>query len=260
VVLHAHEWGPPDGPAVLVIHGVRNIGARYRRLAEDGLPRHRVVAPDLRGHGRSTWQPPWDVATHVDDLVRLLDARGIGRTDVVAHSFGGLLALRLAARLPSRVGPIALLDPAVALPATLCRESADADLHGQGRAATFASVDEARVAWLSIRPPAGQWAADEDLATFLEQGDDGLWRYRYSRAAAIVAWSEMALPPHPLTAFEGGVMLVRATRDDFVTPALRERLTRDLGPRFAERTIDAGHMLFWDAHEETAAVLRDFLA
>ena len=103
MALHLHTWGPRDAPPVLVVHGVRNTGARYRRLAEEGLPHRRVIAPDLRGHGSSAWDPPWDVATHVADLVALLDDEGLGPVPVIGHSFGGFLALRLAAAVPDRV-------------------------------------------------------------------------------------------------------------------------------------------------------------
>ena len=76
--LHLHAWGPDDGRPVLVIHGVTNTGARYRRLAEEELPGLRVLAPDLRGHGHSTWEPPWSVERHVEDLVLTLDGAGVG--------------------------------------------------------------------------------------------------------------------------------------------------------------------------------------
>jgi hypothetical protein len=56
------------------------------------------------------------------------------------------------------------------------------------------------------------------------------------------------------------VLLVPALRDGYVTGALRAALRRDLGGRLRERGIDAGHMLFWDAHEELSAVLGGFLA
>src|SRR4029077_14752926 len=44
----------------------------------------------LRGHGDSTWDPPWDAATHVADLLETLDAEGVERVAVIGHSFGGL--------------------------------------------------------------------------------------------------------------------------------------------------------------------------
>jgi lipase len=259
VALHLHAWGPADAPPVLVVHGVRNTGARYRRLAEEGLPDRRVLAPDLRGHGRSTWEPPWDVDRHVADLLDLMHGQELGGVPVVAHSFGGLLALRLAAAAPDLVSQVILLDPAVALTASLCEESALADLNGGGRAGAWTSVEQAREVWLSMRPPEGHWAVEEDLATFLERGDDGLFRFRYSRLAAIVAWSEMARPPASLGRFAGPVLLVTAFRDPFVTPALREMLRREAGSRLVERGIDAGHMLFWDAFDELVAAVREAL-
>lgn len=259
MALHRHTWGPRDAPPVLVVHGVRNIGARYRRLAEEGLPHRRVIAPDLRGHGSSTWDPPWDVATHVADLVAMMDEEGLDPVSVVGHSFGGLLALRLAAAVPDRVSQVILLDPAVTLSPALCQESATADLAGLGRAGVWDSVERAREDWLAPRPPEGRWAVDEDLATFLDRGADGRYRFRYSRLAAIAAWSEMAQPPAPLGAYAGPVLLVTALRDAFVSVALRDMLTREVGPRLVERGIDAEHMLFWDAFDDLVAVLREAL-
>jgi lipase len=245
---------------VLVLHGVRNTGARYRRLAEEGLPDRRLIAPDLRGHAHSTWAPPWDVATHVSDLVDVLESEGLSEVPVVGHSFGGLLALRLAAAAPDRVSQVVLLDPAVSLAADLCAQAAHADLVGEGRCGAWATPDEARAAWLVGRPSEGHWAADEDLATFLHRSDDGLFRFNYSRPAAVVAWSEMAHPPASLGDYAGPVLLVTALRDAFVSDALRAMLAREAGPRLTEVGIDAGHMLFWDAFDDLVTVLRSALS
>jgi lipase len=256
VRLHVHRFGPRDGAPLLVVHGVRNTGARYRRLAEEGLHGVRVLAPDLRGHGASGWDPPWDPATHAADLIETMDAEGLGAVAVAGHSFGGLLGMRLAAAAPGRVSRLALLDPAVALPAALCAAEAEADRLDEG----WASVEEARAARLALRPAHARDTVDEDLATHLALGADGRHRLRFSRPAAICAWSAMAAPPPSLAAYPGPVLLVPALRERYVTPALRAALAADLGHRLAVRGIEAGHMLLWDAREELAAVLRDFLS
>ena len=254
--LHVHFWGPPGGPAVLVVHGVTNTGARYRRLAQDGLPGHRVLAPDLRGHGWSTWDPPWGADVHVADLVDTLDAAGIARASVVGHSFGGLLGILLAAAAPDRVERLALLDPAVAVDPAWAARQAEAARRDDG----WSDREEARAARRALRPAHAAGTVDEDLDTFLDEGPDGRVRLRFSRPAAIVAWSDMTRPAPSLAGYPGEVLLVPALRDGYVTGALRAALARDLGERLRERPIDAGHMLFWDAHEELSAVLGGFLA
>jgi pimeloyl-ACP methyl ester carboxylesterase len=97
--LYAHESG--DGPLVVLVHGAmdRSSGMlRTRRLLVDG---HRVALYDRRGYGRSRGVPVSDdVGDQVRDLVEVLD----GRPAVVAgHSFGGVVALGLAARYPALV-------------------------------------------------------------------------------------------------------------------------------------------------------------
>jgi lipase len=251
-ILHVHSWGPREGPPVLIVHGVRNTGARYRRLAEKGLPDARVLAPDLRGHGHSVKDPPWHADQHVEDLIETLDHLGISSVTVIGHSFGGLLATWLAAHSPERVEGLVLLDPAIGLSGALAGSSADDTLNDE----SWASMEEARAARRAIRPPHAVDTVDEDLATFLVQCTDGRYRLNYRSAAVVAAWSEMARPPADLSRFPGRVLLVTAGQANFVTDGLRNALGRDLNDRFTEHVIDAGHMLVWDAFEEVVAHLR----
>src|SRR6266576_2650399 len=112
--LHVRSWGDPEAPPLVCLHGVTGHGERFRRLAEQRWgERFHVLAPDLRGHGRSGYEPPWTISTHVADLIETVDALGIGRADWVGHSFGGRLVLELAARDPERIRRAVLLDPAI---------------------------------------------------------------------------------------------------------------------------------------------------
>ena len=254
-ILHLHTWGPSDGRPILIVHGVTNTGARFRRLAEGGLAHARVVAPDLRGHGHSTWNPPWDAEQHVADLMAALDESGVARALVVGHSFGGLLALRLAATAPERVRSLVLLDPAAAFPAARAARLADEVRVDDG----WASVEEARAERIALRPPHARDTVDDDLATFLDRGEDGRVRFRFSPPAAVAAWSEMARAVPSMARFPGEVTLVRAARADYVTDDLLASLRRDLGGRLKEIDVDAGHMLFWDAPDDVASIVREAL-
>jgi lipase len=258
--LTVHRLGAPTGNAtglpILAIHGVRSHGRRFRRLAEEAWPDRTTLAVDLRGHGGSTWDPPWDVGTHVADLLETLDAEGVERVAVVGHSFGGCLATHLAATAPDRVERFALLDPAIALaPARAARE-AEENRVDDGWPTFEAARDERR----ADRPDHAKGVVDEDLAAHLRQDPDGRWRFRFERSAVIVGFSEMARPPVSLAGFGGAGLLLVAERGDYVTPALRDALRRDLGPRLTVRTLDVGHMIFWDAFESTGAMVSAFLA
>ena len=127
MLLHVHEWGDPAAPPVVCLHGVTGHGERFRRLAEERWTGRRVIAPDLRGHGRSGWEPPWTVPTHVDDLVETTAALGVERADWVGHSWGGRLVLELAARASGARAPRRAArpgDPAVARPVAVSRRDA----------------------------------------------------------------------------------------------------------------------------------------
>jgi pimeloyl-ACP methyl ester carboxylesterase len=103
VVLHALDFGG-RGPAVLLLHGLAGYGAEWADTASCLRQRHRVVAPDLRGHGESTRIPSSVVPeAFVEDVVAWLDSLELERVAVVGQSFGGLIAFLTAARRPDRV-------------------------------------------------------------------------------------------------------------------------------------------------------------
>lgn len=97
-----------SGPTVLLVHGLYSSGQMNwalpgvtAALAKD----HRVIAVDLRGHGRSG-KPQAESAygvEMVEDLVRLLDHLQIKKADVVGYSMGGMITMKLLVLHPDRV-------------------------------------------------------------------------------------------------------------------------------------------------------------
>jgi lipase len=185
-----------------------------------------------------------------------MDAEDIERCDVVGHSFGGLLATHLAAAAPERVGTVVLLDPAIAQSGQDMLEAAEETRHDEG----WASESEARAGRAEGRPPQALPFVEADLDEALERGEDGRYRLRYCRSTVVTAWSEMARPPAALDGFGGELLLVPALHDGMVGPALVDALERDLGDRLTVQGLEAGHMVYWDAFEETVALLRSWLA
>jgi lipase len=108
--LHVHEYGPVDGMPLLAIHGITSSSRVWEPLAR-ALPDRRILAPDLRGRGRSRDLPPsTGLRHHADDLAALLDERALGPVPVVGHSMGAFVAVALAAARPDLVASLLLVD------------------------------------------------------------------------------------------------------------------------------------------------------
>jgi pimeloyl-ACP methyl ester carboxylesterase len=99
-----------EGLPLLAVHGITANHVSWQ-LAASALPGTRVIAPDLRGRGRSAGLPgPFTLDDHADDLVRVLDGLGVERAAVAGHSMGAFVVVRLAARYPDRVESLVLVD------------------------------------------------------------------------------------------------------------------------------------------------------
>lgn len=250
--LHVRTYGPAHGRPVLALHGVTGHCARWKVVAE-ALPELRILALDLRGHGSSSWNPPWGIEQHVTDALAVLDAAEHDRIAVLGHSYGATIALHLARTAPERVERIALLDPAMGLhphDMFLAAEDSRAD-------ETFPDIAAAR-AHRAIR-----WAgiADElveaELTDHLVRDGDR-WRYNYCPAAIVTAWSEMARPA--VTPPPGmPTLLVPALQAEFVRPRWIKECRATLGDALTIAEVDSGHMVYLECPDEVSALLRAFL-
>jgi pimeloyl-ACP methyl ester carboxylesterase len=102
-----------DGPPLVLVHGLGGSGANWCDLAPLLLPRHRVVIPDLPGHGGSEALPGISgLEPYADRVLAVMQHEGIGAAAVVGHSLGGLVVLRLALRHPEAVSALILAGSA----------------------------------------------------------------------------------------------------------------------------------------------------
>jgi 3-oxoadipate enol-lactonase len=114
IEIEYEEHGAGARPFVLV-HGFTGSRDDFREVLPRLASRGRTVAPDLRGHGGSghpAGGTGYDFDALTRDLAGLLDALGIARCDLLGHSMGGMVALRLALAEPGRVASLVLMDTA----------------------------------------------------------------------------------------------------------------------------------------------------
>ena len=255
--LNLHEWGDRSARPIVCVHGVNAHGRRYRKLAEERLGhRFRVLAPDLRGHGFSGWEPPWTIATHAHDVLETLDAAGIGRATWLGHSFGGRLVLEIAALTPERVDRAILLDPAIQILPHVGLDFAERERGDH----SFASPEEAIEARLAGGAPTPKSFLEEEMREHLVRHPDGRYRYRYCQSTVVSLYGELTTPPPPPETLEAPTLLLYAADFGLVRNDQVEAYRGALGARLEVVTVPGGHMVYWDAWEQTAETIERFLS
>ncbi len=106
-------WRGGSGPTVLLLHGVNDQAGAWSRVAPAVLPGHRLLVPDLPGHGQSE---PTAGSLSLEDvlagLAEIVRQEGAGPVTLVGNSFGGFLALLYARHHPDRVAQAVLVNGA----------------------------------------------------------------------------------------------------------------------------------------------------
>ena len=241
---------------VLALHGLTGHGQRWQHLAAL-LPNITFAAPDLIGHGRSSWSAPWSIDANIAALAALLDDQAGTPVLVVGHSFGGALAMQLAAAHPDRVAALLLLDPAVGLDGEWMRQIAEAMLSSPD----YPDVEEARMekahgSWSDVEPA----LLDAEIDEHLVELPSGRYGWRVSLPAMMSYWSELArdivFPPAGTP-----TVLVRAkhTSPPYVGDALIGGLQERLGSAFRLLDFDCNHMVPYAKPADVAALTRELL-
>ena len=111
--IHYREWGPTEGPALVLVHGLLFSAEMFDRLASH-LPDQRVIAVDVRGHGASSrprhgHEYSWELLA--SDVIAVIDGLGLDRVVVGGLSLGANVALQFAHSYPERVSALVVEMP-----------------------------------------------------------------------------------------------------------------------------------------------------
>lgn len=164
--LRTAVWGPedPGAPTILAVHGVTASHKAWPYLAA-ALPDVRIIAPDLRGRGRSNSLPaPYGMPAHAEDLAAVLAELTTGPVVVVGHSMGAFASVVLANLFPERVRSLVLVDGGLPLqvPAGLSDQQIIAAILGPAAErlnATFPSREVYRSFWRQHPAFSADWSA-----------------------------------------------------------------------------------------------------
>ncbi len=252
--LFVREMGPPDAPAVVLIHGMGFDGEMtYHRLAPLLADRFRVVIPDHRTFGKSDWpRGRYEISDLADDLAGVLDAVGIERATIFGYSLGGMVAQELAHRHPRHVDRLILAGTA-AFPIQRFRFPARF-VFWVGRAAMRLSRVEFALATTRVMRRSGAIAPEHlrwlrgsllrrDPTLYYEAGH-AAWRFD-SRP-----WIKKVRVP---------TMVVIPTRDQVVFPATQYDLAARLEDPIVVELAGARHESIINRAEEYAAAVFRFV-
>jgi pimeloyl-ACP methyl ester carboxylesterase len=111
--LHYRDWGDPQLLPLVILHGGGNsISRSWDHVAAALADRFRIIVPDLRGNGESSWASEYSWELILDDTLELMDKLGVRQTVLCGHSMGGRVAYMLASQHPERLTRLVIVEAA----------------------------------------------------------------------------------------------------------------------------------------------------
>jgi non-heme chloroperoxidase len=259
VRLHAREWGNPDGPAILFVHGWSQSDLCWlKQLNGDLAGSFRIVTFDLRGHGLSekpaSPEHYTDGQLWADDVGAVIDQTGLERPILVAWSYGGyIVADYLRAYGDARIGGIDLVGAAVILrPPTFDHLGPGLLENAQEMCAPdlFANIAATR---RFLRACTSGPLDDEELAIAFA------WNMVVPSAVRGALISRELDGSDILSSISVPVLVTHGHDDTIVLPSMAE-YTLSVCPAATPSWYDGvGHMPFWEASDRFDRELADLV-
>jgi pimeloyl-ACP methyl ester carboxylesterase len=109
---HFTEWGDPDAPPVLLLHGGNQSSHSWDLVSLHLADRYHVYAIDQRGHGDTEWSRELDYTMEAmaADALAFLDDQGVDRPIIFGHSMGGRVTLTTSLQAPEVARALVIVD------------------------------------------------------------------------------------------------------------------------------------------------------
>ncbi|WP_346798279.1 alpha/beta fold hydrolase [Halomonas sp. Bachu 37] len=243
-----------DALPLIVIHGLLGSADNWRSHIKAWQQTRRVIAVDLRNHGRSPHAWGMSYAAMAGDVLALLDQLEIERAHVLGHSMGGKVAISVARQAPGRVASLIVADIA----AVAYEHGHDAVFAGlrrleEGRPKNRREADDLLAEHVEER------ATRLFLATNLERGGENTLELRIGLDQIEAGYEDIIAPPAGSQPYTGPTLLLRGANSHYVNQDNLET-TRNVLPSLRVVALkNAGHWLHAEQPEAFQEAVRLFL-
>lgn len=206
------------GDPVLFLHGFTGCGHDWRFISEDLAAGRQLIAPDLRGHGRSTNPSGRFTFRQVaEDVVALLDLLGIDRVKAIGISGGGIALLHIATAHPTRIESMVIVSAPPYFPA-----EARAIMRG------FTAESRTEAEWTDLRQR--HVHGDAQIRALLQQGQ-----------AFADAYDDVSFTPPALAQISADTLIVFGDRDPLYPVGLAFELVSNIPRSYLWVVPNGGH-------------------
>jgi len=258
--LHCIDTGVPekgDSAALplVVLHGLFGSADNWRSHIKQWQGDRRVIAVDLRNHGRSPHVDGMQYAAMASDVIALLDDLEIERFDLLGHSMGGKVAMTLARLHPARVAHLIVADVA-----PVAYDHGHDDIFAAMRRVEANEPTSRRDANTLMQKDIDDAATRQFLATNLVRGDDDIMRWRVGLDEISAGYEDIIAPPGGDRPFDGPTLLIRGSASHYVQDRYRDAIDAVM-PNVEWQTLEgAGHWLHAEQPQAFRKAVNHFLA
>lgn len=276
--IHFRDWGNPEAPPLLIVHGLRDHSHSFDDLSRGLLDRFHVFALDLRGHGDSETTPYYSFGHFVMDLHNMVRALRLERPILIGHSMGGEVVAHFCGCFPDVPSHVVIIEGLGPPPANMDEEV-------QWTVGGFSRIDrafsgppglkdlDAAYTRLRERNPRLPEAKARELALLGTRArEDGMLEWKFDAMLTTMAitgpdhleynmalWKRIVAPTLIVHGAESGEFWRRKANAIYLEPDdLARRLACFRDHRFLE-IAGAGHMVHFDRPRELVTAIRDFL-
>ena len=273
--LHYVDWGNPDGPPMLLIHGGRDHCRNWDWVAEHFAKDYHIIAPDLRGHGDSQWEASGNYTqiSYVYDIAQLLQQKNMHDVTVIGHSLGGAIALMYTALFPERVKKLVAIEGMGPSP-SLAAKQAEISINDRVRSwvddmrklsgrlpRRYDTLDDAFKRMRDENPHLSEEQARHLTLHGANQNEDGTYSWKFDNYVRVFSMS--GLPNEEVKKMYGEIscptLLMRGEESWASDPVADGRTQCFNCPIEYQSFANAGHWVHHDQLDRFVSRVEDFL-
>ncbi|MCZ6887948.1 MAG: alpha/beta hydrolase [Gammaproteobacteria bacterium] len=274
--LHYVDWGNPDAPPMMLVHGGRDHCRNWDWVAEELAADYHIIAPDLRGHGDSDWMEGGQYTTvdYIYDIAQLLHQTKMTPVTIISHSLGGSVSLAYAGLYPETVSNLVSIEGMGPSPTMLEDSPETTSIHVRlhdwvqnlrqlsGRLPRrYPSLEEAFHRMQTENPHLSEEQARHLTIHGSNQNEDGTYSWKfdnYVRTSSPIGLSTRQTY-ELYQRISCPTLLIRGSESWASDPA-KDGRAKYFDKVRIETISDAGHWVHHDQLEEFLRMVRDFLS